>query len=876
MTGIEICDLRNPLINHWDADSVESVEQLNDLSYCQIPMYSGQPWMHGGNFVPSRIPARAFKPRFLFEHKKSLLNDFAYSTFTPLNGWSTFSRPDFSVDHQLLKEDIEYHEHTEKSISGNENCISEKYRWLYMRDKNVQNLKCKLKKPSKGRKISPMRSSLNSGCNSGSAEFDIDVEDGRDSDEDFALSSDNKSISKPQILSPIIISLFPAIPPFLRFVKEDEAVTQLPPSLMAKLIWRNTTITPNVVKRTLERSHFRLTESCYCDWIGCFGRHLTPVLFRQVKDFQKLNHFPGSFELGRKDLLTINLSKMRTRFGSENFGFYPTTFILPREFSRLKDSWGQGLDRNSARSKKRNLATWIIKPPASARGVGIYLANRLTEVPRRKKSIAQLYISNPYLIGGNKFDLRLYVYMTSVDPLRLYIHKNGLVRFASQKYSNTQEQVSNRFVHLTNYSVNKRNIHYYHCGGSTDQPSHKWSLEELWQYLEERGSDTRKLWRDIKSIVFKTMASAVSKMASLVVQHVNRRESVHELFGFDILLDSELRPWLLEVNISPSLHTSTKLDNKVKSEVVVDMLNLAGFRVPPRSAKEEVKRASSSQKKLHENGAGRRVNGDSPGRSSLIEWGYKRLPIHNPEQLRYNLTNAEKKKHRAYAARSQSPPDMKTILDDPTTDDTLMLATTINEWYRASSSASMMSMIDSAGGDGPSMYSGQLGTPRYYDALLYQFVQRFGTPLVDEASSVFVSGEGVKETPPFVTKLAEQHIPRISSAPESCKLLETKRSKCPKASPLPASSSTNFPRRTLKPPKISARSVGRLPRASESHSSPLPNIRRSSLKSRFIGVTCQSARQSCRWTSQVPTTSTRSQATTHLLSNFKLEFPIQF
>ncbi|VDK47935.1 unnamed protein product, partial [Taenia asiatica] len=363
-----------------------------------------------------------------------------------------------------------------------------------------------------------MRSSLGSEYDSGSAEFDIDVEDDRDSDEEVALSIDNKSTSKPHVLSPIIISLFPDIPPFLRFVKDDEAVAQLPPSIVTKLIWRNTAITPNVVIRALERSHFRLTENrvfalhvgCYCDWIGCFGRHLTPVLFRQVKDFQKMNHFPGSFELGRKDLLTINLSKMRTRFGSENFGFYPTTFILPREFSRLKDSWKQGLNRSPSRNKKRNLVTWIIKPPASARGAGIYLANRLTEVPRRKKSIAQAYISNPYLIGGNKFDLRLYVYMTSVDPLRLYIHKNGLVRFASQK-----------------------------------------SLEDLWRYLEERGRDTRKLWGEIKSIVFKTMASAVSKMASLVVHHVARRESVHELFGFDILLDSELRPWLLEVNISP-------------------------------------------------------------------------------------------------------------------------------------------------------------------------------------------------------------------------------------------------------------------------------------------------------------------------------------
>ena len=81
--------------------------------------------------------------------------------------------------------------------------------------------------------------------------------------------------------------------------------------------------------------------------------------------------------------------------------------------------------------------------------------------------------------------------------------------------------------------------------------SFKRPLEDLWRYLEQRGKNTRKLWEDIKAIVFKTIAAAVSKMASLVMHHVTCRESVHELFGFDILLDSKLRPWLLEVNISP-------------------------------------------------------------------------------------------------------------------------------------------------------------------------------------------------------------------------------------------------------------------------------------------------------------------------------------
>ncbi len=65
------------------------------------------------------------------------------------------------------------------------------------------------------------------------------------------------------------------------------------------------------------------------------------------------------------------------------------------------------------------------------------------------------YIKNPLLLNGFKFDLRIYVAITSVNPLRLYVYEEGLVRFATEKYSNADHK--NVYVHLTNYSINKRN-----------------------------------------------------------------------------------------------------------------------------------------------------------------------------------------------------------------------------------------------------------------------------------------------------------------------------------------------------------------------------------------------------------------------------------
>ncbi len=68
------------------------------------------------------------------------------------------------------------------------------------------------------------------------------------------------------------------------------------------------------------------------------------------------------------------------------------------------------------------------------------------------------YLDNPLLLNGHKFDLRIYVVITSFDPLRIYVYREGLVRFASQKYQNVDlSSADAKYTHLTNYSINKNN-----------------------------------------------------------------------------------------------------------------------------------------------------------------------------------------------------------------------------------------------------------------------------------------------------------------------------------------------------------------------------------------------------------------------------------
>ena len=67
----------------------------------------------------------------------------------------------------------------------------------------------------------------------------------------------------------------------------------------------------------------------------------------------------------------------------------------------------------------------------------------------------------PYLIDGYKFDLRIYVLLAGVNPLRIFVYKDGLARFATVPYeSPAPANLTNLFMHLTNYAINKESENF--------------------------------------------------------------------------------------------------------------------------------------------------------------------------------------------------------------------------------------------------------------------------------------------------------------------------------------------------------------------------------------------------------------------------------
>ena len=133
-----------------------------------------------------------------------------------------------------------------------------------------------------------------------------------------------------------------------------------------------------------------------------------------------------------------------------DYDICPDTYLLPDDYSKMVK------DRES-----NPKVLYIMKPNASSCGKGIQVLGPTDPIPKKGGYLISKYIANPHLINELKYDLRIYVMVTSYDPLKVYLFRDGLTRFATQKYTTNINNLKQRYVHLTNYSVNKRNIESY-------------------------------------------------------------------------------------------------------------------------------------------------------------------------------------------------------------------------------------------------------------------------------------------------------------------------------------------------------------------------------------------------------------------------------
>ena len=289
-------------------------------------------------------------------------------------------------------------------------------------------------------------------------------------------------------------------------------------------------------------------------------------LLKELNKYQKYNHFPITWQLSRKDNLYNNYKKLQIKFPND-FKYMPETYVLP------KDKEIFTLQVQNYELNKNNI--WLLKPVASSRGRGIRILTNFNDIP--EKTIITHYISNPHLINRKKYDLRLYVLITGYTPLKIYLFEDGLTRFCSEEYNLDESKLNDKYIHLTNYSINKNNENFEKNDDTEKEEGNKWSILAFKKYLKEKKIDFNKLWKKIKDIIIKTILSITDEGIPIIKLFNLSSVNLFEIYGFDILLDSFLNPWLMEVNLNPSLNCDSELDLKIKSKVLTDIFNIIGI-----------------------------------------------------------------------------------------------------------------------------------------------------------------------------------------------------------------------------------------------------------------------------------------------------------
>ena len=362
-----------------------------------------------------------------------------------------------------------------------------------------------------------------------------------------------------------------------------------------------------------EEASDKVKRDCHVIWVD--KSFANDKRFVSIQPWQRINHFPGMTNICRKVRLAQSLELMKKKFPRE-YSFFPTTYVLPLHLAAFRSLFPNG----------QSMSTFIIKPDGSAQGKGIFLTKRIEDVENLSTMcVAQQYIRNPLLIEKKKFDLRIYVLVTSCCPLRIYLFRDGLVRMCTEEYKHPNDKnIRQKCMHLTNYSINKRSDKYQReeKESAPSNTGNKRTISWLLDWLtQERGeAAANELWDKIGDICVMTILSilptlrreydsvfGITKLQTQQQQSGNSTSSsgsndnnssfeksrCFEVLGVDIMIDTKLNPILIEVNHLPSWGTDSSIDEFIKSRVIAQALSAINVKSHEKRAYERARRKQS-------------------------------------------------------------------------------------------------------------------------------------------------------------------------------------------------------------------------------------------------------------------------------------------
>lgn len=302
-------------------------------------------------------------------------------------------------------------------------------------------------------------------------------------------------------------------------------------------------------------------------------------------------------------MYSLSLNLFVGKVGYTVFDSIPTSFLITAGVedhehslfvSRYKDLERQIPDREKTPLKHCLGNVWLVKPANLNQGIslienktisitlgrGIKVFRNLKDIHNFLNSralhsfwVVQKYIEKPLLYFGRKFDIRVWVVVTHKNEVFMY--KKAYIRTSSDSYDLNNK---NNYVHLTNNCLQQNGQNYgKHEDGNT------LPLETLDQYFESAYPEKNvkletHIMPRIKDLIIDTILCSKAELNPL------HRPHIFEFFGYDFMIDEDLRTWLIEVNTNPYLGTPNEYIGNLLPKFVDDMLDITvDHLIPPKT-----------------------------------------------------------------------------------------------------------------------------------------------------------------------------------------------------------------------------------------------------------------------------------------------------